>query len=754
MSSRKPGMQLDSANDAFQLGVTESYSVNSGPLLTQETVTLPQRPLLHFDGNLLFGPLTTAFASLSNSPPRGAPAGGGVSTVLAVNNNSGYAVASPSHTYGDGTPINAVLLSSGDAVAASTVAMTAPPSDTGTIQNISFSRSSESLTPTGAIAYANVLMPLGFSLGVSPTNHETISFAPLGYVVLDANLNPANTAFVVNGPLFGVEETLPYWFGAPDLTWQVGSGQIILNPNGTSGFVRQPEDDLLQSQTNLVDATFTNRVSNDGYFRNASPAGGQLIVTADSNGVAQVNVQLALNPPELRPHYPYAGRANGAQIPAGTGLLIISNSLAGPGSYLSVTGPVPVAYGRDCTYVDCAAAQAGPATLPFAAAGGQLSFTPDGGLLAYGSVPPVNLMWGYTPSGNFAQQAGQVSSGAFCTAGTFLRADQTALDDSQRATVILFSGFGDASDPSYFERPGLVSYNDGFANYPGLNFRSPTQGFSYVGQTNVGPYPLDPISKYYVRFGGVNGIHQAASFPNTLSLYGYHFTFSDYGLSFLDGQNWESVTTGAIAFPAQPAGFTQEFDRMKLTCRGDLSSANIPSGGGAKHLAYWDVDFTPQSLDFHGTNDDTCGTSPRFLVLGVETKLPFIPQALHAALGFKPNGNLVCPQDNVSNVDSRFDVPAQLSLQGPAPRCSRCPRRTRAISTTGKRPARRRSAPASAILRENSACRSSPTSRCICTSRRPARRLRRWTSWAAGPRRIRRPPILAGALAAAIISTW
>src|ERR1019366_3713789 len=53
------------------------------------------------------------------------------------------------------------------------------------------------------------------------------------------------------------------------------------------------------------------------------------------------------------------------------------------------------------------------------------------------------------------------------------------------------------------------------------------------------------------------------------------------------------------------------------------------------------------------------------LVLGVETKLPFIPNALHAALGFKPNGNLVAPADNVVNVDSRFSVPAQLSLQGP-----------------------------------------------------------------------------------------
>jgi hypothetical protein len=661
------GSQLDSVNDSFQLGVTETASVNSGPSLTQDALTLSPTPLLHFDGNLRFGPLVTSFTSIANTPARGALAGGGVSTMLAVNNNSGYVIASPSHTYGDGTPISVVLLSNGDAVSSNTVTLNAPATDIGTIQNISFSRSNESLTPTGAVATADVLMPLGFSFSFSPTNHETFNFIPLGRIVLDANLNPTNTAFVLNlrGSIFGVEETLPYWFASSNLSWQVTSGQIILNLNAGSAFVRQQEDDILQSQTNLVDATTTNRVSNDGYFRNASPGGSQLIVTADTNGVAQVNVQLALNPPELRPHFPYSGRTAGAQIPTGNGLLILSNSLVAAGSFLNVTGAVPVSYGRDCTYAGCTAAQAGPATLNFTATGSQLGFTPDGGLLAYGSVPAMPLQWGYTPSGNFAQTAGLVSSGAYCMAGTFLDAKQTALSDSQRAAVILFSGFGDDSNPAYFERPGLASYNDGFANYPGLNFRSPAQGISYLAQTNVGPYPLNPVSKYYVRFGGVNGIHQASSFPSTLSLYGYSFTFTDYGLSYLDGQNWQSVTAGAISFPPQPAGFTQGFDRMKLTCRGDLSSANLPSGGGTKHLAYWNVDFTPQSIDFHPTNDDTCGTSPRFLVLGVQTKLPFIPQAFHAALGFKTNGNLVCPQDNVANVDSRFQVPAQLSLQGP-----------------------------------------------------------------------------------------
>ncbi len=661
------GAQLDSVNDTFQLTVTETNLVNSGPALEADAIALPSTPLMHFDGNLYFGAVETAFSSLANTPSRGAPSGGGISTILAVNNNSGYLVSNPAYTYGNGALLSAVLLSNGDAISSGSATLNAPSPDIGTVQNISFIRSNEQLTSTGLVANVILSLPLGLSVGFSATNHKTASVLPCGTVPLDTNLNPTNASFVFPGPLFAVEETLPYLFGAPNLTWLVGSGQIVFNPDGTSVFVREQEDAILQSQTNLVDLTATNRISNDGYFRNATPAGGSLTVTADSNGVAQVSVQLALNPPELRPHFPYAGDTNGFQIPTGTGLLSLSNGLLTAASYLTVTGPVPILYGRDCTLPGCTAAQAGATTLPFTPVGNQLGFTPDGGLFAYGSVPATNFMWGFATGTHFAQQVRTVSAGAYSMAGTFLRADQTALDDSQRASVILFSGFGDASNPSYVERPGQSNYDNGFANYSGVNFRSPAQGDSFVGQADSGWYSLDPVSKYYLRFGGVNGIHQAAqnAFPSSLMLYGYNFTFTDFGLSYLDGQNLDSVTTGAVAFPAQPSGFTQEFDRMQLTCRGDLSSASIPAGGSPKHLAYWNADFTPQSIDFHATNDDTCGTSPRFLVLGVQTTLPFISQPLHATLGFKPNGNLVCPLDNVSNVTSRFEVPAELSIQGP-----------------------------------------------------------------------------------------
>jgi hypothetical protein len=91
--------------------------------------------------------------------------------------------------------------------------------------------------------------------------------------------------------------------------------------------------------------------------------------------------------------------------------------------------------------------------LLFSAAGSQLGFTPDGGLLAYGAVPPADLTWGYVSGGNYAQQAGPVQAGAYHMPGTFLRGDQTTLDPTVQPAVLLFTGFGDDSNPSYFERP-------------------------------------------------------------------------------------------------------------------------------------------------------------------------------------------------------------------------------------------------------------------------------------------------------------
>jgi len=666
----QPGTQLDSVNDSLTLSVAEAYAVNGGSATTGETLSLAPTPLLHFNGNLSFGSIPTVFTSLANVPSRGALAGGGISTVLAVNNNGGYLASKPDHTYGDGTPLNAVLLSNGDAISSTTVTLNGPTPDTDCIQNICFQRTSLNLSTNGASGFLVMTLPAGFSVGIDPSYHLTLGALEYANTALDANLQPTSISLDTGGPLYGVQETLPYWFAAPSLTWLVSAGQIQLNV--TSGvFVRQVEDDALTSlQPTLNEPNSANRVSNDGYFRNAQAA-GLLTVTADANGAARVTTQLTLNPPELRPHFPYSGSAAGNQIQtAPGGVLAIADTLVDTvNSHLVLLegSIVPVAYARDCEdATNCSSGQAGPGLLAFTpSTPNQLAFTLDGGLFSFGAVPKTNLDWGYVGGTNFAQEAGTVQSGAYTMAGTFLRGDQSSQPAYQLPAVVLFSGFGNDSDPSYLERPGDPKYAKGFANYPGVNFRAPASGRSFLAKQDTGVYPLNPVSKYYARFGGISGIHQAATFPSKLGLYGYNFTFTRFAMSFLDSENWESRTDGGIAFPPQPAGFTQPFNNMLITCRGDLSSAQIPDTTATNHLNYWNVDFTPQSMDFHPTNNDACGTSTRFLVLGAETKLPFIPQALHAALGFKPNGNLVTPADHVVNVDSRFPVPATLSLQGP-----------------------------------------------------------------------------------------
>ncbi len=104
---------------------------------------------------------------------------------------------------------------------------------------------------------------------------------------------------------------------------------------------------------------------------------------------------------------------------------------------------------------------------------------------------------------------------------------------------------------------------------------------------------------------------------------------------------------------------------MQISDRGYLQSANVPPSSPPDQMLYWNVSITPESIQFQPTTTDPCGTGQRFLVLGVETQLPLIPQKLQATLGFAPSGNLVNVASNVIGCDSRFAVPGQLNVQGP-----------------------------------------------------------------------------------------
>jgi hypothetical protein len=663
----QPGTQLDSVSNSFQLGVTELYSVNGGPAVIGETMTLAPAQLLHFNGNLFFGSILTRFTSITNSPTPGAPDAGGLDTLLGVNNNSGFLPTKPDHTYGDGTLLKVILFPNGDALtsAGTAVTLAGPVPDTDSAGNISFERVNLVLSGSGLSGLVWLNLPTGFSIGVSTTNRTTVARLPFLTIPLDASLVPSGTPTVSVSPyfLYGVEETKPFWISTSSIEWHVGEGTIVFpNPAGLI-YVRQEEDALLAAnQASLVDPNAAYRVSNDGYYANASPA-GPVVVRADTNGTALLSMSVALPVADLHPHFPYMSPSTQGSIPSAGGLLVISNDLVDTtASFLNLTGPVPVPYNRDCADTNCSGS-AGLAELWFTANTNQLFFTPDGGLLASGAVPAQNLTWGSTGGSDFAQRTSDVEAGWFHMPGTFLRGDQTALADALRPVVILFSGFGDATNRAYVERPGMSSYYDGSANYAGVNFRAPAQGRSSIAGTLTDWYPLIREAKYYARLGGVSGIHQAERFPTNLTLYGYAFTFFDYALSYLDSENWRSLTAGRVVLP-YPSDFTQDFAEMKFLCRGALGSARVPATSGSKVMSYWHTAITPQTIEFRPTSTDPCSLSNRYLVLGVETKLPLIPEAFHALLAFQPNGNLATVDMKVEGVDSRFAVPPEISLQG------------------------------------------------------------------------------------------
>lgn len=364
----------------------------------------------------------------------------------------------------------------------------------------------------------------------------------------------------------------------------------------------------------------------------------------------------------------------GQSIPAGQGALVITNDLMDTAaSYLLLNSSVNLPYARDCSSdASCSGGVVGLQSMYFTPPPGpfgsrELRFTPEGGLLAYGTIDTQNLTWGFAGGTNYAQRTSNVTNGACYFAGTFLKAgDLAGEQDARRPARLLLTGYGSANtnDFTSVERPGAANYADGFANYAGLNFRAPTQGNSFIAGTNTGWYPLTGRSKYYTRFGGVSGIHESATFPANQRLYGYDFTFQTYRLSYLDSDNYESRTDGVIALPV-PSGFPVEFERMKFLCRGNLDSARLPANIASKHLAYWNTDLSLLSLQFRPKTGAACSLTERYLVLGVETKLPFIPQAFHAALAIKANGNLATAATQVEGVDSRFAVPANLQLQGP-----------------------------------------------------------------------------------------
>jgi len=667
----QPSSQLDSVNKTYYLTVTIAVTNNpvTGQVVTANTQQTTTNELLAFDGNLYFGTIGTTINSLGLAPPANAPSGGVIPTSLS--SVGGYVTAKSDHAFTTPGPLGVSLEVNGDAiVTAGTLVLTGPVPDIDTESGISFQRGAVTLYPGGATANLTLFLPTGLGYRLDTNSMVIQSTVQFSSVALNPSLDPAsNLNYAPGTTVYAAEECKPVWILSDRIFWNVTAGLLSLPPIGPGAqYVRAGEYNYLAFvSNNLVDPpNMGDKRSNDKYWLFLTSAPNTLTVRSDNSGNALLTGNFKYGPGQFRAHFPYDTVIQWT----GVGSMTVTDDLvpAGTGSQLSGAANVSVPYTRDCA--DCSGGgMVPPATPTIIVSNGIFNFTTDGGLAAMGATTAsVTLQWGYNgaPVNDYAQQALSFSNGGFHMPGVFLRGDQNALPAVQRPTTILYTGVN-AYDESFYERPLSSAYSKGFADYAGLNFRCVADGV-HGARSTIASAPninwlLDARSKYYVRYGGVTGIHEAVpgSFPSTLTLWGYKFTFSSYGLSYRDSQQIDSVTDGAVSVP-YPAGFIENFSDMEFSCLGAPKSADIDPNDPFKVMVYWLADFRVHSMTF---SQKSCGSTTGFLVLGIEAYASHIPTAMYGEVGFFPAGDQIPASYGLPGVTSRLKSPNTVTIDGP-----------------------------------------------------------------------------------------
>lgn len=695
----EPLNQLDSVASSFVLSVTAPATLGTTSPTGPPVATPPTR-LLHFNGQLRFGDVVAVMSGSGNQVifPTPTPTDP-FQLTLSIAPPGAYLMDAPAITLGTTTPLGVSLDAAGWAtVQSGSIAL---PTQAGVLKGIGYRLLNPKLSATGLSATLRASFPTGFGLQTTELKrvmipHVRSENVPVrawqgqllpkaGVVTFSASAQPGGAT-----SLWFHDESKPLVFKASGVKWDINAGTFSLDSIQASVFVRRSDDDALFTELNNLKEKRTGvRMSNDGFYRDVTQT-TSLSVRADANGASLLSMKASLATSaqasfNYHPHIPYtpyvsSGDASnqGLIVKADTSRLDVEDDLFIGGS-LDVSKNILVQYAVACQD-SCPSSGASPlGALIFSGTNAQteLQFTPDGGLVAAGQLAAISqkeLNWGLIPNGKFAHVARPVGPAVYLVPGTFLRGDQMLADNVDRPGILLLTGWGnETGNPRQgVERPGTPGYAKGLANYAGLNFRSVNKGQSTVAGVDTGEYALASRSKYYARFAGISGIHQAQSFTNDMRLYGYAFSFKSFGFSFLDSINHESRTDARVVVP-YPSNFFLDLEQVTLTCLGNLDKAEVPTGTIPKTLAYWQTNIKPLSVSFNPMAAELpCSVANRTLVLGVSLNvLPTIKEELSAILGFKTNGNIACRNDQVAMgsspgvLDSRFFVPANLTIQGP-----------------------------------------------------------------------------------------
>ena len=693
--SVNPAVQLDPVNETYFLTVSLTHEEESGQpyVIDQADQESGAKPLLHFNGRLLAGGDTLVMESITNDPTTSAVNIGTewkTSTAVA----SGYVDGQPAFLATGTGPYKINLFPDGHAEfvdASGTLSISAPADpDVGTVNAVRFLRKGITFAFNGLRADLRVILPAGMGVyegpPATPSNHILESLLDAGTRFLNQNLNPAvaviNFTPATAGDAFHIiEESKPVEVVANNLLWNRNTGQFLagITPVGVDRirYVRKWEMDALN--TIPIPESDKKLASNELYYNHlATPAVRPPVWSADANGTARLDVTLTIGPGSFESHFPKGVKM--AWLAAGQ--IEIDDDLVVPStSSLPSAAPVTMDFARDCPdAVEAGCGTVGDATVMMDPGANPFRFTRDGGIDVEGtyiiSSSRKDVVMGYIDalsgaSKVYAHDSDPFSNARFLMSGHFLNGDDVTGDEEDAAGRLLNSGF-DPTDLNSPERPDTVAYQNGLGDYPGMNYRvdGETGGVdcvSVLGGSTTPTYSLNTRSKFYTRPGGVSGILEptANPFPGPVLIYGYEFTFTDFGLSFLNSEVHDSITAGSLFVP-DPSDFTLAFDPLFFSCLGGLTTAEIEGGTFDEDLDFWNADFTGIAANFQPAIGADCDPSDAYLTLGVQAWASNITTPLTGTLGFKPDGNLITADDGLlEGIDSRLGLPSQVAIAGP-----------------------------------------------------------------------------------------
>ncbi len=685
---------LDSVNRSYsvRLEVWAEPAPGAAPVLLSASETGLDH-LLDFNGGLRFGATATAtitsvaFAVVLDSDPPG----GGYLLVRSLLIEFTFQGDGASYGASPFTP-DFRLLPSGLAVYDDNETLTLKnqlsPGDPSRVAagGLAFNLGPELKAGRSGVTGTVGFDPLPAGMGWSESAPEPSSFLNSTLenktgVALGSNLAPAAPlAWEFPAGVWVMEESKPVAVRATAITWVPASGRLELT---TAGHLHHPEA-LARSSLDAAPVDIPDhwreRCSNQDVWLLAGTVATSprpYLTGADGSGPAGSNARITLRanlqPGWFKSHFPEAV----ITTTAATGNLIqVENDLISTTASKLLNTSISIPYmTSDPVRLGSNAPRSNLATV--VPADETLNFTATGGLWADCPAANHSLIWGWLSGSTHAFSTSAFQTARFFMPGAFY--PQGRLDSGGSETQhqscpgnLLLSGQTSATAWrfSQLEKPGTQSYrtNSLGADYAGLNFRAQSQanatGVSVISGTATAPYPLADASRYYVRKSGVTGIHCTDQGPGNVSLFGFNATMETYGLSFLSSEFFDSVTDATLAVP-YPAGFSLPIEKL------GFDSSGTPLGGkvaadGPLTLSYWAASALPLGMEFisHPAGSSSSG----ILALESAVSLPSLGAGtvLQGKLGFRHNGHLVRPADNIAGISSRLRPPTRITFNGPA----------------------------------------------------------------------------------------